>query len=147
MTILKKILSGAFVKFVIVGGISAIVEYVLYFIFKTAIDYLIANVLAFGLTNILTFTLSRKYVFASENSNKAEEAKLYVVCLVGALCVNQVVLWALVEFGGIDDKIAKATAIAVTVFWNYFTRKHIVFKNREVIPERSASKNYPLKKF
>ena len=147
MTIIKKILSGAFIKFAIVGGISAVIEYLLYFVFKTSLNYLVANVLAFGLTNILTFALSRKYVFASENSNKTEEAKLYVVCLAGALCVNQVVLWGRVEFGTMDDKFAKAMAIAVTVFWNYFTRKHIVFKNREVVAQRSPSKNYPLKRF
>lgn len=146
-TILKKILSGAFVKFAIVGGISAVVEYLLYFVFKNSMNYLVANVVAFGLTNIMTFTLSRKYVFASENSNKAEEAALYVACLAGALCVNQLVLWGLVEFGAMDDRFAKAVAIAITVFWNYFTRKHIVFKNREVVPERSASKNYPIKRF
>lgn len=147
MTIIKKILSGAFIKFAIVGGISALTEYLLYFLFKNSLNYLIANVLAFGLTNIMTFALSRKYVFASGNSNKTEEATLYVICLVGALCVNQVVLWGLVEFGAMDDKFAKAVAIAITVFWNYFTRKHIVFKNREVVTENSPAKNYPIKRF
>jgi putative flippase GtrA len=69
---------------------------------------------------------------------------------MGALCVNQTVLWALVEFGGMDDKVAKAMAIAVAVFWNFFTRKHIVFRNREqVVPERSPSspKDYRAKRF
>ncbi len=148
MTIVKRILNGAFIKFVIVGIISAITEYGLYFLFKGTFNYLVANVVAFAFTNVMTFALSRRFVFESANQNKAEEAKLFAICLVGALCVNQIVLWSLVELGSMDDRIAKGLAIAVTVLWNYFTRKHIVFRNRETVaPERSAVKNYRVRRF
>jgi len=148
MTLVKKILNGAFFKFVIVGIISAITEYILYFLFKGVFNYLVANVVAFALTNVMTFALSRRFVFESSNQNKAEEAKLFAICLIGALCVNQIVLWSLVELSAMDDRIAKGLAIAITVIWNYFTRKHIVFKNREdVAPERSTVKNYRIRRF
>jgi putative flippase GtrA len=146
-TILNRLVKGEFIKFMIVGIISAVTEYSLYFLFKNVMVYLIANVMAFGFTNILTFVLSRRFVFTSGNGNKGEEAALFVLCLAGALCVNQLVLWGLVEFSHMDDKFAKAIAIAVTVFWNFFTRKHIVFRNREVVPERSPVKEYRSKRF
>lgn len=139
---LQRLLKAEFAKFVVVGGISAILEYSLYFLFKTAVDYLIANVLAFALTNIVTFILSRRYVFGSSNNNRVAELALFVLCLGGALLVNQIVLWTSVEFMSVDDKIAKALAIAITVIWNFFTRKHIVFKNREVVTQ-TASTDYP----
>ena len=120
-----------FVRFVIVGLISAAIEYSLYFALTTVLHYQVANVLSFALTNVVTFVLSRKYVFASGNQNKAEEATLFILCLLGALIVSQGVLSALVEYGNINDKIAKAFAICVAVIWNYFTRKHIVFRKRE----------------
>jgi putative flippase GtrA len=138
---LKKTFTAEFIRFLIVGVLSALIEYTLFFLFKAEINYLIANVLAFGLTNVVTFILSRRYVFgSSKNNNKYYEATLFVICLVGALIVNQIVLWALVEFGAIEQGIAKAVAIAVTVVWNFFTRKHFVFRNREVAPERSTTK-------
>jgi putative flippase GtrA len=142
-------LNGKFVRFLIVGGISALIEYSLYFLFKTRIDYLIANFLAFGVTNIFTFILSRKYVFTSTGGRKREEATLFVICLAGAYAVNHVVLWGLVEFAAMDDKIAKALAIAVAVIWNFFTRKHIVFRNRQEQPlaQPASTKEFPLKKF
>jgi putative flippase GtrA len=138
---LKKTFTAEFIRFLIVGVLSAFIEYTLFFLFKAEINYLIANVLAFGLTNVVTFILSRRYVFgSSKNNNKYYEATLFVICLVGALIVNQIVLWALVEFGAIEQGIAKAVAIAVTVVWNFFTRKHFVFRNREVAAERSSTK-------
>src|SRR5690606_19833928 len=149
MTLVKRILNGAFFKFVIVGIISAITEYLLYFLFKGLFNYcLVANVVAFAITNVMTFALSRRFVFESSNQNKAEEAKLFTVCLIGALCVNQIVLWSLVDLAAMDDRIAKGLAIAITVIWNYFTRKHIVFKDREAVaPERSTVKNYRIRRF
>jgi len=136
---IKKTFTAEFIRFLIVGVLSALIEYTLFFLFKAEIDYLIANVVAFALTNVVTFILSRRYVFTSKN-NKYYEATLFIVCLLGALIVNQMVLWALVEFATLDKGIAKALAIAVTVVWNFFTRKHFVFRNREVAPESSSTK-------
>lgn len=141
-TLYTKFISGPFFRFVIVGGISALIEYALYFLFKPTFGYLAGNVVAFGTTNIITYILTRRYVFESTNRNKAQEASLYFLCLIGSLLTNQAVLWALVEFGDVDDRIAKVVAIAVTVIWNYFTRKHIVFKNREAVTENSSVKKY-----
>lgn len=133
MEALRRLLKAEFTRFVIVGGISAVLEYSLYFAFKTITDYRIANVLAFILTNVVTYILTKRYVFTSSaQANKGYEALLFAVCLAGALAVNQAVLWALVEFVSMDDKIAKALAIAVAVVWNFFTRKYIVFRNHGV---------------
>jgi putative flippase GtrA len=142
--LIKKTFTAEFVRFLIVGVLSALIEFTLFFLFKAQIDYLIANVLAFALTNIVTFVLSRRYVFGSNktNSNRYYELTLFVICLMGALVVNQIVLWALVEFGDMDKGMAKGIAIAVTVIWNFFTRKHFVFKNREIAPERSSTTKF-----
>jgi len=136
---LNRLLKAEFARFVVVGGISAVLEYSLYFVFKTVVDYLIANILAFALTNIVTYVLTKRYVFNTTNENKVQTATLFAICLMGALLVNQIVLWALVEFLAVDDKIAKAIAIAVTVIWNFFTRKHFVFKNRAVATQEAPT--------
>lgn len=141
-TLLGKVFTPEFIRFAIVGVISAVIEYALYFLFKQSLDYLIANGVAFACTNIITFILSKRYVFNSSNESKTQEATLFTVCLVGALAVNQIVLWALVEFVAVDDKIAKAVAIGVTVIWNFFTRKHFVFKNRAVVTQHSSTKDF-----
>jgi putative flippase GtrA len=140
--LIKKFFTPEIIKFIVVGGLSAIIEFTVLIIFVETIDidYRVGNILAFGLTNILTFMLSKRYVFASSNSNKAQEATLYTLCLLVGLAVNQAVLWALVEMISIDYRIAKVIAILVTVVWNYFSRKHFVFKQREVQTQESTTK-------
>ncbi|HEY9047610.1 MAG TPA: GtrA family protein [Ohtaekwangia sp.] len=140
-----RLLKSEFVKFAFVGGISAVIEFSLLILFveKLSIDYLIGNVVAFALTNIVTYILSKRYVFnAASSVNKAQEAGLFFLCLLGGLLVNQIVLWAFVEFTSLDYRIAKVIAIAITVIWNFFTRKHLVFRNRAVATQQSAATDY-----
>jgi putative flippase GtrA len=145
--VLKKFLTAELMRFIVVGIVSAAIEFSLLFLFKLYIDYRLANILAFVVTNVITFTLTRRYVFTS-NGNRAEEQKLFVICLGGALLVNHVVLWSLVEYVALDMRVAKLVAISVTVVWNYITRKNIVFRNRvNAIPEVTAVKDFPAKKF
>ena len=137
-----KLLKAEFTKFVFVGGISAIIEFSLLILFveKLAIDYLFGNVFAFALTNIVTYILTKRFVFnGTQSVNKAQEAGLFFLCLLGGLVVNQIVLWAVVEFTSIDYRIAKVIAIAITIIWNFFTRKHLVFRNRAVVTQQSST--------
>jgi putative flippase GtrA len=120
-------------------------EYALYFLFKPVFGYLVGNVVAFACTNVVTFMLTKRYVFNSGNGNenKSQEALLFALCLCGALLVNQITLWLLVEFAGLHDTIAKVAAIAVAVVWNFFTRKHVVFKNRVVATQGAPAESSP----
>jgi putative flippase GtrA len=137
--VFRKLFSSEFLKFAIVGGISALIEYSLYLAFKLWMDYLVANILAFGITNIVTYILSKIYVFGSSNSNKVIEAALFFLCLLGALMVSQFTLWVLVDYVGMDDRIAKAVAMSVAIVWNFFTRKYIVFRHALTVPQQSST--------
>jgi putative flippase GtrA len=103
--------------------------------------YLPGNVLAFSLTNIITYLLSRHFVFSPTDRKKRHEAALFIAFLCGGLAINQTVLWAVVEFVGIDYKLSKIVAILVTIVWNFFTRKYIVFKPNQTEVESESLKN------
>jgi putative flippase GtrA len=138
--LLKKTFTPEFIRFLIVGVISAGIEYSLWFLFKLKMDYKLANIPAFVLTNIVTFILSNRYVFnTTGRGNKKYELTLFILFLGGALVVNSAVLSLCVEIIHIDAAISKVIAIGVTVVWNFVTRKHIVFRNREVAPQSSSS--------
>jgi putative flippase GtrA len=141
----NKVVSAELFRFVVVGGVSALMEYALYFLFKPVFGYLAGNVVAFACTNVVTFMLTKRYVFNSGNGNenKSQEALLFALCLCGALLVNQITLWLLVEFAALHDTIAKVAAIAVAVVWNFFTRKHVVFKNRVVATQGAPAESSP----
>jgi putative flippase GtrA len=139
--VIQRFLSAEFTKFIIVGGVSAGLELSLLisFVELFKVDYLISNIFAFALTNIVTFILSRKFVFGASGNGKTYEASLFALFLTGGLLLNQVVLWMLVEFVQTDYRVAKIVAILITVIWNFFTRKHFVFKNRKVAPQPSPT--------
>jgi putative flippase GtrA len=129
----KKVFTKEFGKFLIVGVLSAVIEWslLIFFVEKISLDYLLGNIAAFLITNIFTYILSRRYVFNSSNDRKVMEAILFLLCLMGGLLINQIVLWTFVEYTSLDYRIAKVIAIAITVIWNFFTRKYLVFRSKK----------------
>ena len=138
-TVFNKLISPEFLKFAIVGGVSALIEYSLYLAFKLWMDYLVANIVAFAFTNIVTYILSKIYVFGSSSANKVMEAALFFLCLLGALLISQFTLWVLVDYAGMDDRIAKGIAMSIAIVWNFFSRKYIVFKHANGLPDQSST--------
>jgi len=131
---LQKILTPEVIRFILVGGFSALLEFSLLVLLveKARMDRNVSNVVAFAITNIFTYILTKRYVFSTSGNNKVYEALLFILCLIGGLLVNQVVFWALTAFTPIDYRIAKIIAILVTVVWNFFTRKYLVFRDRTI---------------
>jgi putative flippase GtrA len=113
-----------------VGIASAILEMVLLILMveKSGWDYLNANILAFLLTNILNYTLSRAWVFTSDNNNVLKEFSVFMIFVSIGLGINQLFLWAFVEYSHLDYKAAKVFSIIATVVWNFLTRRNFVFK-------------------
>ncbi len=138
--VFRKLISPEFLKFATVGGISALIEFALFnWLFKLGMDYLIANVVAFAITNIVTYILSKIYVFGSSTGNKITEAILFFTCLLGALLISQCVLWLLVGYADIDELFAKGVAMAIAIVWNFFSRKYIVFKHANELQDQSST--------
>lgn len=137
--VFRKLVSPEFLKFAIVGGISALIEYSLYLSLKLWMDYLTANIVAFAITNIVTYILSKIYVFGSSDANKVTEAALFFLCLLGALSISQFTLWVLVDYMHMDDRIAKGIAMSIAIVWNFFSRKYIVFRHSVKVPDQSTT--------
>jgi putative flippase GtrA len=117
-------------RFLVIGGFSALLEIVLlvFLVEWIGLGYLLSNSIAFLVVNLINFLLSKYWVFETGNRKKGVEIGLfYFVVLIG-LALNQAVMFILVEFMSFDYKISKVAAILVTVIWNYFGKKNLVFK-------------------
>ncbi|HPH47492.1 MAG TPA: GtrA family protein, partial [Chryseolinea sp.] len=66
-------------------------------------------------------------------------AVLFFLCLSGALLISQLLLWALVDYADMDELFAKGIAMAIAIVWNFFSRKYIVFKHSNAIPDQSST--------
>jgi putative flippase GtrA len=121
-----------FTRFLIVGFSSAAIEIgiLVLLVERMESSYLYANIIAFVITNVLNYSLSRTWVFTSDNNKIVNEFFAFMIFVSVGLGINQLFLWLFVEFGGLNYKISKVIAIGLTVIWNFLTRKHFVFKNK-----------------
>jgi putative flippase GtrA len=88
-----------------------------------------ANVVSFTLINLVHYALSIHFVFESGTRfGKHQEILLTFLTSVVGLLVNQLALYVLVSFLGLDVLIAKIGAIGTTFFWNYLVRQNFIFR-------------------
>ena len=117
-----------FIKFGLVGASSA------------AVDFAILNllVLVFDLNVYLSATISfiaavtngfiwnRLWTFKSQGSKSLQYSKFVFVNLVG-LGLNLLIMYALINYLDLWYNFAKAIAIGLVMFWNFYGSKKWVF--------------------
>jgi len=127
---IRGILKQQIFKFIIVGGFCASLEFITFNIFISffKIDYLIANVISIVIAVSINYLLSRAFVFEKSRYSKRDEFLSFVLFSVLAILLNQMILWVLFEVIKLDIRLCKALAIVIVAFFNYLTKKYIVFK-------------------
>lgn len=115
----------------IAGVISAAIEFVVLIalVEYRGISYLNSNIIAFTLTNVVNYVLSRTWVFGRSRIKKRIELPMFLFFLLCGLGISQTTLWILVTYAKLDYRIAKVVAVGFVVVWNYTTRRHVVFNS------------------
>ncbi len=120
-----------FIKFVISGGLSALLEMFLLILFVEhfKIGYLIANSISFIVTNIFNYLLSRYWVFGKSDRIIHIEASLFFTIVGIGLTINQLIMWYFVDVLHYNYKFSKVIAMILVVAWNFIGKKFFVFKS------------------
>ena len=118
-------------RYFLVGGIAAAVNIGIFFIFAKLLgfNYLLVGIGAFVVATLVNYILSIKHVFESgaRFEKKREVFWVYVVSLFG-MGIDLAVLYVCIDILGVEMMLSKLLATGVVFFWNYFARKHFVFK-------------------
>lgn len=113
-----------------VGASAASVDFSLLFLLSTVFGWhwFSAAACSFLLATLTNYFLSIRYVFTSgvRFSKKAEITWVFLVSTIG-LCLNQLVLWHLIEHLGFSLFFAKVIATASVFFANFFLRHFFIF--------------------
>ena len=121
-----------FIRYFIVGGIAALTNMAIFFIFAKILrfNYLAVGALAFIVATFVNYTLSVKYVFKSgiRFSKQKELFWVYVVSIIG-LIENEVILYLLASILHIEIMISQVIAVGAVFFWNYIARNSFVFRS------------------
>jgi putative flippase GtrA len=120
------------VRYFFVGGAAAALDFLVFALLTKGvrIDWFWAGVASFVLATLLNYMLSVRFVFQSGarfSRRHHEVALVFLVSLIG-LAVNQAVLWVCIDNVRIEPLLAKVVGTGVVFFWNYFARRHFVFK-------------------
>lgn len=133
-----KLLTQIF-KFVIVGGISFLIDFLVYTVMCNGlhIHYMIAGIVGFTISVIANYMLSMKFVFESkEDMRKDKEFVIFVVLSLIGMLLNSAILYVCIdliyhywywlqELLSADwmNIVAKIVATAVVMVYNFITRK------------------------
>jgi putative flippase GtrA len=121
-----------FVRYFFVGGTAAALDFVVFALLTKGFqaDWFWSAMTSFVFATLLNYVLSIRFVFQSgaRFSRKHHELSLvFLVSLIG-LAINQSVLWVCIDKAHIEPLAAKVVGTGVVFFWNYFARRHFVFK-------------------
>ena len=138
MKILSKDNIMQFCSYFLVGGISAIVEWVMFYIFASIlyIDYMFATVLAFIFSTTANWILGRVLTFKNNQKYADERWKevlaVFAVSAIG-LIFNMIIMYILVTLIGLNTKLlmtfSKIIATGIVFIWNFLIRKLVIYKN------------------
>lgn len=115
-----------FLRYIFVGGFSAVVNIGALYIFKDLIGlyYLIANVIGFILGLITNYLLSKALVFTKEKMNNSIiEFTIYTIIGIIGLVLDSLFMWIFTSKLGIYYLISKIIATALVFIWNFGARK------------------------
>ena len=121
-----KQLIAQFAKFGVVGFIAFFIDYGLLALLTEVfgVNYLVSATISFTVSVIFNYLASMRYVFThKEDMSRRREFIIFVVLSVIGLGINDLMMWAGVEFFGINYLLVKIAATVVVAVWNFVTRK------------------------
>ena len=122
-----------FLKFCIVGVSSAVVSFVILFIFTqwVGVWYLYSSIIAYILSAIFNFITNKLWTFRNKERGRAvinQAIKFSLVISVG-LTANTSIIYALTEIQGFDYRISWVFATGVVAVWNYSFNRFWTFRH------------------
>ncbi|NOY96962.1 MAG: GtrA family protein [Chlorobi bacterium] len=128
---IQKILDEQIIRFTIIGGITASIDYGIMFclIEFFSINYLIATGIGFIAGSVLNYLLSILWVFErGRYKNQTIEFTLFLLFTLIGFVLNHLVMWVGVDFLYISYMIVKIFSLVVITLFNYLSKKYLVFK-------------------
>lgn len=125
-----------FLSYFGVGGVSAIVEWVVFSLLEYLLDlpYLLATVLAFLVSTTVNWILGRTFTFKDSAYQEKKGKEAFLVFLVSAvgLLFNLLLMVLFVDIIGMNSNflktIAKVLATGIVFIWNFLSRKLWIYK-------------------
>ena len=126
------LIHNSFVRFTIVGGISNILNFVIYVIvFLLSADIIFSSVLGYSIGVFTSYYLGKIWVFKSEEVVQfLEIIRFLIVYIIGGAGMILIIIWLNNELN-IDYKASWIGGATFAIINNYLGSKYIVFKKHK----------------
>lgn len=131
MEIIRKAHKSQVFRFLLVGGLCAGVEFLLFalLVHLFGVAYLHANMASLLVAVVLNYVISRRHVFTKGRYSGKVEFTAFIIFSAVGVALNQYLVWWFVEQAEFNMNVGKILAIGLVAVFNYLTKKHIVFRN------------------
>lgn len=128
----KKLMKSSFVKFVVVWGISTVINYTVFYVLLIffLINYLYSSAIWYISGLIFWYFFNKLWTFEVKTKHNIEEIGKYLCVYIGSLIISLIVLNILVETAWINPLIANVLVIGLTTVMNYIWIKYLVFNKK-----------------
>jgi putative flippase GtrA len=118
-----------FLRYLIVGGCSFLLEYGLFFVLlqEYKVHYLIANSIVYSSVSFINFIANRALTFRSQENFK-RQLTLYISLILFNFFASNLVLYILSGVLQIKPLLAKIVVMGMVVCWNFVLYKKVIYR-------------------
>ena len=117
-----------FISYFVVGGLSAVVEWICFAIFNRFMVYLLATIAAFCFSTTFNYYLGKHMTFKNYEKKKSDLMNVFIVSAIG-LGLNILFMYLIIDvFNFKYEFIAKVISTGLVFMWNYISRRLFIYK-------------------
>ena len=128
---MKNKLIKQIIRFIIVGGIATIIDYIVFFLLHDylRVNTLISNIISFTVSVIYNYITSINWVFeVNTNLDKKKQFIVYIILSIIGLVINTGIVYLCVDILKMFSLIGKMIATTIVMTYNFITRKMFLEK-------------------
>ena len=124
------------INYLIFGFLAFVLNYVLYFLFSSAMQmhYMAATALSWVLTVVFAYWTNRTFVFKSKNKDAQSLGKEFL-SFIGARVATEVLelalMFLMVDCVDLNEYLSKFACQVIVIVANYFLSKLWIFKEKK----------------
>lgn len=119
-------------RYVFVGGVAFVVDWLMLLLFKQFTHYLVATGVGFVAGLVVNYFLSKAFVFKAERAKVGAWGEFLVYAAIGlaGLGITEGLMLLAVTLAHMEVMIAKILIAILVLAWNYGMRKLLLYRRK-----------------
>ena len=115
-------------KFVVVGGIATLIDWIIYFVLFNYFHIfpLISNIISYSISVIYNFIMSVKWVFDTKDKSMKRLLFEFIILSLIGLIISEFIIWLFLEILSFNSIIAKILSTLIVMIINFILRKKVL---------------------